>query len=142
MKKIITHDVTETENVAREFARVLKPGAVIALIGDLGSGKTTFTQFVAKELGANAVVNSPTFLIQKEYMLKNDRGIDILYHLDLYRLASEKEVEEVGLKEILLDKKAMTFIEWPEKASGLLPQDTHFLTFTYLNETTREIVIS
>jgi tRNA threonylcarbamoyladenosine biosynthesis protein TsaE len=142
MKKIITHDVTETENVAREFARVLKPGAVIALIGDLGSGKTTFTQFVAKELGASAVVNSPTFLIQKEYMLKNDRGIDILYHLDLYRLASEKEVEEVGLKEILLDKKAMTFIEWPEKASGLLPQDTHFLTFTYLNETTREIVIS
>jgi tRNA threonylcarbamoyladenosine biosynthesis protein TsaE len=142
MKKIITHDLVGTEDAAKEFAKTLKPGAVVALIGDLGSGKTTFTQFVAKELGASAVVNSPTFLIQKEYMLKNDRGIDILYHLDLYRLSSEKEVEEVGLKEILLDKKAMTFIEWPEKASGLLPQDTHFLTFTYLNETTREIVIS
>ena len=142
MKKVIAHSLNETKEIAKEFARMLKPGAVVSLIGDLGSGKTTFTQFVAKELGADAVVNSPTFLIQKEYRLKNKQGIEMLYHLDLYRLENERQVEEVGLKEILLDKKGMTFIEWPEKAVALMPKDTYRIRFAHIDDTTREIEIA
>lgn len=142
MNKIITHNLEETERVAREFAQNLQAGDVVALIGDLGSGKTTFTQFVAREMGAIAIVNSPTFLIQKEYRLKNERGIEMLYHLDLYRLENERQVEEVGLKEILLDEKGITFIEWPEKADAFMPKDSYKIIFAHVDDTTREIEIT
>ena len=141
MQKLTSHSLKDTRKIAKDFSKSLRPGVVVALFGDLGSGKTTFAQCLAESLGVEGVVNSPTFTIVKEYDLKNDRKINRLYHLDLYRLDLTREVKEIGLKDMLKDKTGIIFIEWPEKAISLLPKNFHNLTFTYIDETSREIII-
>ena len=130
------HSVEETWAVAREFAKTLKPGDVVCLEGDLGAGKTTFTQGLAAALGVPGRVNSPTFCIVQEH-----RGEVLLVHMDLYRLHGEDDVIAIGWEDYLAEG-AILVVEWPERAGALVPATARHLVFRHLDgEENRLIVI-
>jgi len=131
--EIITHSTEETKKFASEIAKKIQLGSTLALYGDLGSGKTTFTKYLVESFGLKNRVQSPTFVIVRKY--------DHINHVDLYRLTSEGEVEDLGLEEMLDDKKAITIIEWPELAEKLLPENTTRIYFEYVDENSRKIRI-
>ena len=116
--RFLSKSAQETINFAARFAKRLKAGDTIGLFGNLGSGKTTFTKGLAKGLGVEDAryVNSPTFVLIKEY-----EGRIPLYHFDLYRLDSLKDIEDLGFDDYLSSDGVMV-IEWADKAEGLLPK--------------------
>lgn len=109
-------DLTGTERLAGALARLAQPGTVIALDGDLGAGKTAFSQLFAKHLGVKDTVNSPTFTLIKEY-----EGRLPFYHMDVYRLSLD-EADELGLDEYFYGN-GVTLVEWASLIEELLPQD-------------------
>ena len=118
MKKYIIKNLDETKALAEEFAKTLKKGDVVLLSGDLGAGKTSFTQFVFKYMGVEQVVNSPTFAVLKSYTA---RGIT-LNHIDAYRITTEEAIE-CGFDEVLSCRDSITFIEWSQNIAELLPKN-------------------
>lgn len=132
----------EFEESARIYAKKLKAkqnGAlVIALHGDLGAGKTTFTQTLARTLGVVGDIVSPTFVIQKNYSLE-DQAFSQIIHIDAYRLENEDELRVLGWNDVVVDPSNLILIEWPENVTGLLPKDAQHIYFEYINETTRSI---
>ena len=135
MKKLV-NSLTETKMVAIEFAKSLKMGDVVVLNGDLGAGKTTFTQFVLRELGVKDIVNSPTFAILKSY-----KGKFLFEHIDAYRINLDEAIE-IGLDETLNKKNCVFFIEWAQNILPLIPKKCKIVNIKYVNETTREIEIN
>lgn len=133
------YNTEETKKLAVELSQKLKPGSILALKGDLGSGKTTFTAYLANALGFSNRVQSPTFVILRKYKAKENNSIKIINHLDLYRLTSEQDLIELDLEELMTEPDAITIIEWPDIAKNLLPKDTIFMNFKYLDENEREI---
>lgn len=111
--KLIIENLEKTDKLAQKLGKVLFPGAVIALEGDLGAGKTTFTKGIAKALNIKKNVNSPTFTIIKEYS-----GDLNLYHMDVYRL--NNEYEDLGFDEYFYND-GITVIEWASKIYDQLP---------------------
>lgn len=101
----------ETKHIAAEFAKTLKGGEVIFLRGELGSGKTTFVQGVAKALGYDGPVRSPTFTLVNVYPASHEQ-INRIIHVDLYRLKDPSELEPLALEEYL-DPSAVILVEWP-----------------------------
>lgn len=144
--ELITKSAAETKKVGREFAASLKEekkkSFTIALIGDLGSGKTTFVQGVAKGLGITQRIISPTFIIMRKYELSN--GFSNLYHVDLYRLEGnvEKEVENIGLTDILGKPGNIVLIEWAEKIYDIIPKEAYIINFKNMGKDKRKIVVS
>lgn len=127
-----TNSPAETQQLAQKIATLLKGGEVLTLSGDLGAGKTSFTQGLAKGLGIERQVNSPTFTLIKEY-----QGTKLhLYHMDVYRL--EDEWEELGFEEYFYGQ-GVSVIEWPEKILAQLPPERLEITITKLGETKRKI---
>lgn len=137
MEKIV-RSTKETRKLAREIAKNLKPGQILALYGELGTGKTTFTRFLAKELGFEARVQSPTFVLARVYE-RQEGQLRKINHLDLYRLQNSEEVEELALQEYFYRPYSVTVIEWPEKAEKFLPEDTIKIYFEDLGENKRKI---
>jgi len=119
--KITTESERETLKLANELAKSLKGGEVIALSGPLGSGKTTFVKGLAKGLGVKNRITSPTFIISKPYPRGKTKRF---YHLDLYRLGDQRELDELGLDEIIADLNNITAIEWPKKSIAKLGRQT------------------
>ncbi len=109
-------DLNGTDKLAAFLARLSVPGTVIALDGDLGAGKTAFSQRFAKHLNVNDIVNSPTFTLIKEY-----EGRLPFYHMDVYRLSLE-EAEELGLDEYFFGS-GVTLVEWGSLIEEILPSD-------------------
>ncbi len=140
MKKIVTHSPDETQQVAVELVNTLPENAVIALQGDLGSGKTTFTQGLARALGVEGKVNSPTFLIHKTYRTKN-KIHPLLHHLDLYRTQEARDIQALGIENLLLDPGGMVVIEWPAQIVGILPAKRTNIHLVHKSDTEREISI-
>ena len=130
------NSVEETWAVAREFAKELKPGDVVCLEGDLGAGKTTFTQGLAAALGVPGRVTSPTFCIVQEHQSKDV----LLVHMDLYRLRSEEDVEAIGWEDYLA-RGAIFVIEWPDRAGSLIPDTARRVAFRHMGEGKRLIAI-
>lgn len=121
--------VEETWNLARRLAAELKPGDIVCLEGDLGAGKTTFTQGLAAALGVSGRVTSPTFCIVQEH-----RGKDaFLVHMDLYRLRGEEDVLSIGWEDYL-SEGAILVVEWPERAGMLIPPDAQHVRLTHLGD--------
>lgn len=120
-------------NIAERLGQLVQAGDVITLEGDLGAGKTSFTKGLAKGLGVERVVNSPTFTIIKEY-----KGRIPLYHMDVYRM--EDESEELGLDEYFYGE-GVTVIEWASMILSQLPHDRLDISLYHLNETSRKITI-
>lgn len=118
---LITHGPEETEAAARWVQGMLRPGAVVALFGDLGAGKTCFVRGIARLLNVRDAVLSPTYTLIHEY-----RGDLPLYHVDLYRIDSIDAVLDLGLEE-LFDGEGVTVIEWAERAEEIFPERTLFV---------------
>lgn len=136
-----THSLQEFNAEAVRFVASLVPGTaatVVALSGDLGAGKTTFAQAVARYFGIEEQVTSPTFVIEKIYDIP-EGAFKRLIHIDAYRLKEERELETLGWRALLADSSTLILIEWPERVPGLLPMDTHRVTLQYIDEQTRDI---
>ena len=133
----ITKGSEETKNLGQLFAKRLKNKEFIALYGNLGSGKTTFIQGLAKGLGIKRRIISPTFIIIRSYKLDKKN----FYHIDLYRTKSINDLLSVGLDEIIQKRSSIIALEWAEKMEGLLPKKRTELYFKYIDENTREIKI-
>ncbi|HZE87550.1 MAG TPA: tRNA (adenosine(37)-N6)-threonylcarbamoyltransferase complex ATPase subunit type 1 TsaE [Methylomirabilota bacterium] len=144
MEETVSDSYLSTQKFGEEFAKTLKGGEILALHGDLGSGKTTFIQGLAKGLGITKKIISPTFIIMRTYavQVKNQKSkIKNFYHVDLYRIENEKDIEGIGLLELMNDPENIIAIEWPEKIENLLPEKRNDLFFTYLDDQKREIII-
>ena len=119
--------VEETWELAKKLAAELSPGEVVCLEGDLGAGKTTFTQGLAAAMGVPGRVTSPTFCIVQEHA-----GERLLVHMDLYRLHGESDVEAIGWEDYLA-QGAVLVVEWPERAGSLIPADARRIVFRHLD---------
>jgi tRNA threonylcarbamoyladenosine biosynthesis protein TsaE len=145
--RVVTKSSGETEKLAGDFISelVVNGGPIIvALTGDLGSGKTTFTKGLAKGLGIKSEIISPTFILVRTYEIgldKTNKKPENLYHIDLYRLEGsiESEVENIGLKDILADSSNVVVIEWAEKIKELLPEESIWIRFEYKGVGERQI---
>lgn len=136
----ISNSPTDTQSLAQKLYS-LNPGpSVYALWGDLGLGKTTFTQFFAQTAGVKKRIQSPTFIIMRQLPWPDHPGQFI--HLDLYRLDSVKDTQSFQIQEVLDQNQDLIIIEWPKIIKDLLPQNTTHVQFESLSDTSRRITIS
>lgn len=115
----ITLSANETKELGKSFAEKLTKGNIVLLTGELGSGKTTFVQGLSYALNIKSRVNSPTFVLVRKYRGKRNAGKINLYHIDLYRLESVNEIQNLGIDEIFEDTNGIFFIEWGERLGNL-----------------------
>ena len=137
MLKVTSKSKEETLGLGAIFANLLRGGEVLALSGDLGSGKTIFTKGLARGLQIKKTITSPTFNIFKPYPLAKGKT---LYHFDLYRISKPRELLELGLPEILKNKKNISVIEWPERAKKLFPKKTVWINFSHTKHQNERII--
>ena len=130
-RTIISNSPEETQSIAETLVAALPESAVIALHGELGSGKTCFVQGIAEALGIDRVITSPTFTMVNEY-----RGTRPLYHIDLYRIRHPDELAGIGFDDYL-DPDGITAIEWPERAGSCLPRVTVQVSFDAMERPTQ-----
>lgn len=139
-----TYKIEQVKRLATELAKDIKPNDVLALYGDLGSGKTTFTNYLVQALGFKDRVQSPTFVLLRKYKTAikgTGHSIETVNHLDLYRLNNDAELQELGLNEVIEEPDTITIIEWPGIAEKLLPPNTKKLYFELIDDETRKIEI-
>lgn len=129
LKRIHIDNEDQAIKYGEELGRTLSSGSLLALIGDLGVGKTTLTKGIAKGLGIGALIKSPTFNILKEY----SGGRLPLYHFDVYRLAGSDELEEIGYEDYFYGS-GITVVEWADKVEDLLPEDSIIVKMYYDKE--------
>jgi tRNA threonylcarbamoyladenosine biosynthesis protein TsaE len=132
----ISESEDETCDIAKQFALILKDGDIVALNGNLGTGKTFFIKNVCSEFNIGDV-DSPTFSIINEY--NHDR---LIFHFDFYRIKKIEELYDIGIEEYLNDEQAIKFIEWAELVPGVIKQKHYVINFKYVSENSREIIIS
>lgn len=124
MERTVT-DLAAFESYATEFAHALSPkgegATLVTLSGELGAGKTAFVKAVARALGAEDEVTSPTFTLLKEYLLQKDCPFVRLIHIDAYRLKSGVELAPLRLSEALQKRENLVMLEWPEQVADALP---------------------
>jgi len=138
---MISKNALMTIEYAGKLAQKLSGGEVIGLIGDLGSGKTTFTKGLAETLKVSETVNSPTFVLLKDYPAKiKDHKIHFV-HVDAYRVENIEDIKSVGIEDYLNRDDVILVIEWAEKITEILPQNTILIKFKTLDEKTRQIKI-
>ncbi|MCX5750578.1 MAG: tRNA (adenosine(37)-N6)-threonylcarbamoyltransferase complex ATPase subunit type 1 TsaE [Candidatus Saganbacteria bacterium] len=135
MQTFITESAEETRGFGKKLAAKLQEGTVIALTGQLGAGKTTLIQGIAQGLGIKDPVTSPTFILINEYPSNPP-----LIHLDLYRLDSETQIEDLGIEDYF-EKPAIMVIEWAEKLGTLLPSNAIKIELEVLGDNKRRIAI-
>lgn len=168
---ILTNNADETKDFAKDFAKNFNGGDILCLYGNLGSGKTTFVQGLAKGLGIKRRIFSPTFIIVRSYKLKNPRFVSnsakaaldkkaasfveaatkaesrgkqnskFFYHIDLYRIQTKQDLLGVGIDEIFKDKDNIVAVEWAEKLFDLLPKKRIDVRLKYTEDDKREIEI-
>lgn len=134
---MISNSVEETIRLGEKLGKKLKKGGVVALVGDLGSGKTVFTKGIARGLGVKNAryVNSPTFVIIKEY-----KGRIPLYHFDLYRLDHYTSFDEMNYGEYFYGE-GVTVIEWADKIRKLLPKKHYEVNLSLVGDNERKITV-
>jgi tRNA threonylcarbamoyladenosine biosynthesis protein TsaE len=135
---LTSNDPDKTFRMGRIIGETLGEGAIVALVGELGAGKTSLTQGIARglDVGEDYPITSPTFTLINEYP-----GRLKLVHLDVYRLSGSADLPDLGYEEYIFGK-GVTVIEWAEKIQDVLPDKTIFITMTYLDQTRRRIEIS
>jgi len=146
MFEAITKSAKETKKVAANLTKalknkpILKHAFIIALEGNLGSGKTTFIQGLAKGLKIKENILSPTFLILKQFPISL-KGYKNFYHIDAYRLKNPEELLELGFKDIVDNPDNIVVIEWADKIKKILPKNILQIKFKNLGENKRKIVL-
>jgi tRNA threonylcarbamoyladenosine biosynthesis protein TsaE len=139
--KCLSKSLEETKDCAQTLLNSLAKGesaTVVALEGDLGSGKTTFSQAVGDILGVREVMQSPTFVIEKIYEI-DFNGFTHLIHIDAYRLEQKEELLHLGWGEITARPENLILIEWPERVGDAIPDGARRISFRFIDEKTREI---
>jgi tRNA threonylcarbamoyladenosine biosynthesis protein TsaE len=129
----ISKSLDETKEVAEKVLAGLKPDSeatVLALTGDLGSGKTTFSQFVGELLGVRDAMQSPTFLIQKIYELSGEKW-QYLVHIDTYRLEEPEELLNLGWEKMVKNPGNIVLVEWADRAKQLMPKSAIHIVFSH-----------
>lgn len=140
--EIITKSENETFEFAKNFAKKLKGGEVIGLIGDLGAGKTVFTKGLAEGLGIKDNVSSPTFVVMKIYSTQNPKSkIQNLIHIDAYRLESENDLKNIGLDEYLNNDDCVIIVEWVDRIKKTLPKNLVLVTIKHKQNNKRKFDI-
>lgn len=134
----LTKNAKETKKLGESFAKKLHGNEIMLLYGTLGAGKTTFVQGLAKGLGIQKRIISPTFIIMRSYELSD---VKYFYHIDLYRLQSEKEIKGLGLVELMQNPKNIVVIEWPERLGAFIPKKRIEIHFETSGENERKITI-
>lgn len=149
----ITNSFSETQKLGMDLIKNTGKRRIYALYGDLGSGKTTFVQGLARGVGIHKKIISPTFIIIRSYKIPityslsleepepGRRPITNFYHIDLYRLNSQNQALDLGLIELMDDRKNLIAVEWPEKIESLLPGSAKKIYFKYVDADKREIII-
>lgn len=146
--KHVTNSLEETHNLASDFLESFRRSElrspnfapVFGLYGDLGSGKTAFVQGIARALGVNHQITSPTFVIQKSYELRSPfSDLRRLVHIDAYRFSEGKDMKTLRWAETLSDPGNIVFLEWPEIVESALPKNLVPIRFKFIDENTREI---
>ncbi len=133
----ITHSESETEALGAEFGKALSPGAVAALYGQLGCGKTAFVRGMARGMGLRCLVNSPTFTIVNEYL---EEGKIPLFHFDMYRLGGADELYDIGWEDYLA-RGGVCAVEWSENVPGAFDGDEYAVRFEKTGDNDRQITI-
>ena len=133
--EFISHSLNDTDDIAKNIASKIKPNDIITLDGNLGTGKTTFTKFFVKHLGSNDLVSSPTFSLVNHYNSKCD-----IFHFDMYRIATEDDLYSIGFFDYL-DNNNILIIEWSENIKPFLPLNSINITFEYIDDNSRKIII-
>ncbi|KKQ75108.1 MAG: hypothetical protein US96_C0017G0014 [Candidatus Woesebacteria bacterium GW2011_GWB1_38_5b] len=140
MKKYKTYESKQTYNLGKNFSKDLKKGDVLLLYGDLGSGKTTFVQGLAKGLGVKDRILSPTFILHRRHDVAK-RDFNLLNHIDLYRIEKPEDLKTLGLDEIFADISSITAVEWADRLKSFKVKKGYKIYFKYLGENKREITI-
>ena len=135
MVKIYLENEEKTREIGSKLGELLTPKSVICLIGDLGAGKTTMTQSLARSLGVDDYITSPTFTIVNEY-----EGKMPLYHFDVYRIGSSEEMYDIGFDEYI-DGEGVCIIEWANLIEDILPDEYLYIEMNY-KETGREMILT
>ncbi len=122
-----TNSEEETISLGEKFAKRLHEGDIVALTGELGSGKTEFVKGICNYFNVSEIVTSPTFTIMNQYRGSlGDEEISI-FHIDLYRIKNLGELDEIGFDDCVLDVDNIKLIEWAEKADGRIPETSYFI---------------
>ena len=135
MSELITNSEFETEQAGEKLAKLLENGTVVAMYGDLGAGKTAFVRGMARGMGLNCRVSSPTFTIVNEYLGERE-----LIHFDMYRLSSADELFDIGWEDYL-SRGAVCAVEWSENVEDAFFGDEVKVTIEKLSDTSRKITV-
>lgn len=138
----VTHSVEETQKIGELLGKELRHGTVIALKGDLGSGKTTFVQGFANGLGIQDRVISPTFVIMRKYAIEKRKELEHFYHIDFYRIHSSRDIVNLDFETVIHNPKNVVAIEWAERLPELLPKKKLYIAFEYVDESQRKITFT
>lgn len=133
--KIFIESEKELAGIASKIKTRLIPGSVLGLVGELGSGKTTFVKYLAKEIGLEEIIKSPTYTFLKSYTLPSGAK---LHHIDAYRIKSSQDLLSVGIGDII-DNDSITIVEWADRAKDILPKNTAWMEIRY-SKHGREII--
>ena len=134
MATFISNSPEETESFGRQLAGAVKAGEVLALVGDLGSGKTVFVKGLGAALGCNAAVTSPTFTLIHEY----SGGRLPIYHFDFFRVEDRQAANRLGLDDYFFGD-GVSVVEWADKFPDLIPENARWISFETKSETQRSI---
>ena len=137
---IITKSEKETMTLAEKFASQLEGGEVVALVGELGAGKTVFIKGLAKGLGVKQTITSPTFVLMKIYEVNKKNKIKNLCHIDAYRLKNGQELIGIGLNDWLSRSDVITVIEWADRVREILPKKSIKIRLNYGKKEDERIV--
>jgi tRNA threonylcarbamoyladenosine biosynthesis protein TsaE len=134
----LTYTLGEIDIAAKKLLANIGVHKVFAFNGEMGAGKTTFIHALCEALGVKDAITSPTFSIINQY--KTDSG-ETIYHIDLYRLKDDEEAINAGVEDCLFSKN-ICLVEWPDKASGIFPDDTVQISISILNGNSRKMQIN
>jgi tRNA threonylcarbamoyladenosine biosynthesis protein TsaE len=131
----VIFELNDIDGVAKQLLNFIGNSSVVALQADMGAGKTTLVHAVCKQLGVVDAVSSPTFSIINQYLTA---GGETIYHIDLYRLADETEAVNAGVEDALYSG-SLCLVEWPQRAPGIFPDDTRYISLSVIGDTTRKL---
>lgn len=136
MKVFVTKNSRQTQKLGETLAKELSGGEIIYLTGELGSGKTTFTQGLLKGSKIKGPYTSPTFVIMKHYKNKNNN----IYHIDAYRI-KEDDIINLGWEEIIGNRNNIVIIEWADRIADIIPKSALWIEFGWVDENRRKITL-
>ncbi len=140
--KHITNSEAETIALGTKFAEILRAGDLVLFYGTLGAGKTEFIKGICDYFEVDEIVTSPTFTIINQYFGNLDGEQLPIYHLDLYRLNSQKDLDEIGFTDCIYSEDAIKLVEWAEKAENALPSTRYDIHISFDDDKENERVLS